>query len=180
MNSWFFKDSSKGIKQGKKKKKDLNILMELSQSLATSILNILLHILHHKVCTVQTDNFTNKEIWKSALKIQIWYRCPGCTQWWSEQRDTEWSRSVKWHVQWWFLTITFPFAFSSIPWSSPARQKQAKWGFKTTRRNTVILVCSLYRSLSTTGIQPTLRILVVTRRDSFLISASEQFRISYV
>lgn len=45
--------------------------MELSQSLATSILNILLHILHHKVCTVQTDNFTNKEIWKSALKIQI-------------------------------------------------------------------------------------------------------------
>lgn len=46
--------------------------MELSQSLATSILNILLYILHHKVCTVQTDNFTNKvEIWKSALKIQI-------------------------------------------------------------------------------------------------------------
>lgn len=157
------------------------MLMELSQSLDTTILNILLHILYHKVYTVQTDNFTNKEeIWKSALKILIWYRCPGCTQWWSEQANTEWSRSVKWHVQWWFLTTTFPFAFSSIPWSSPARQKQAKWGFKTTWRNTVILVCSLCRTLSTTGIQPTLKILVVTRRDSFLISASEQFRLSYL
>lgn len=46
--------------------------MELSQSLDTTILNILLHILYHKVYTVQTDNFISKEeIWKSALKILI-------------------------------------------------------------------------------------------------------------